>query len=127
MKDVPQSSETIVQPSRWTRHRSTRLTPVEMVVVLAIVVVIGAGGVGALILIPEHARVRGTEALIAKIDGKLVQRLNEFNQRRDSILTLDGTAGRSDVDSGLAGGEPNRAHVIAVIRSLRQEFPDYLD
>ena len=78
----PVAPEQVVQPNCSFGCRSAGLTLVEMLVVLAIVVLIAAVSIGALILLPEHARVRATEALIGKIDAKLTQRLNEFNQRR---------------------------------------------
>src|SRR5262245_40848003 len=93
-------------------------TLIEILVVIAIVALLAALTIGALLTVPEHARTRGTEALIAKIDARLSQMLNEFNQRRDSIRTLDkaGVPGVSDVDLVLAANHPNRARVVALTR-----------
>jgi hypothetical protein len=88
-----------------------------MLIVVAIVAVIAAIGIGALMMAPQIARIRGTEALIAKIDVKLSQRLDEFDRKRANILPIA-------ADTALSGGHPNRARVIAAIRAMRQEFPD---
>jgi prepilin-type N-terminal cleavage/methylation domain-containing protein len=103
-------------------ERRAAFTLVEMLIVIAIVAIIVGLAAGTLMLAPQRARIRGTEALIAKIDAKLQQRFNEFNQRRSGIRTLQ-------CDLTLAGGDPSRAHVIAIIRSMRQEFPEmfYID
>jgi prepilin-type N-terminal cleavage/methylation domain-containing protein len=96
------------------------MTLIEILVVVAIIAVIAAVSIGALMAIPEHARTRGTEALIAKIDSKLVQKLNQFNSRRDTIRVLQ-------CDRVLANNEPNLARVIAIVRTMRQDFPEWFD
>ncbi len=103
------------------RHARSAVTLIEMLIVIAIIAVIAAVSIGSLMLIPEHARARGTEALIAKINSKLVQRLDQFNARRNSIRTL------TSCDLQLANQEPNLAHLIAIVRTMRQELPESFD
>ena len=100
-------------------HR-TGMTLIELLVVVAIIAVIAAVSIGALMVIPEHARVRGTEALVAKINTKLSQRLDQFNSRRDTVRTLG-------CDLTLANNEPTLGRLIAVARTMRQEFPEWFD
>src|SRR5262245_1586883 len=74
-------------PTNVGGHCSTvrgGFTLVEMLIVIAIVALIAALGVGALLMAPRHARIRATEALIAKIDALFQKRMAEFNQLRDS-------------------------------------------
>jgi competence protein ComGC len=97
------------------------VTLIELLIVIAIIALIAAVSIGSLMLIPEHARARGTEALIAKINSKLVQRLDQFNARRTSIQSL------TSCDLVLANQEPNLAHLIAMVRTMRQEFPESFD
>jgi prepilin-type N-terminal cleavage/methylation domain-containing protein len=99
----------------------TGVTLIELLVVVAIIAVIAAVSIGALMVIPEHARTKGTESLIAKINGKLVQRLDQFNSRRETITTL------SSVDLPLAANEPSLARVIATVRTMRQTFPEWFE
>ncbi len=103
----------------WIRRAGVTL--IELLVVIAIIAVIAAVSIGALMTIPDHARARGTEALVTKINSKLVQRLNQFNSRRDSIRTLN------TCDLPLANNEPSLARVIALARTMRQDFPELFD
>ena len=100
--------------------RRAGMTLIELLVVIAIIAVIAAVSIGALMANPEHARTRGTEALVAKINSKLVQRLDQFNARRDSVKTLS-------CDLTLANTEPSLAHVIAIVRTMRQDFPEWFE
>src|SRR5262245_43777688 len=90
-------------------NRPRGFTLVELLVVVAIVALLAALSIGALMTIPERARIRGTEATIAKIDAKLTQMLGEFNERRSTIRTIP-------ADLTLSGNQPNLARVIAVTR-----------
>src|SRR5436309_706702 len=69
------------------RHAATPpgFTLVELLVVVAIVALIATLSIGALMMVPERARVRGTEALIKKLDGRLAQKLEAFDQQRQSL------------------------------------------
>lgn len=97
------------------------MTLIELLVVIAIIALLAVVSIGALMAVPEHARVRGTEALIAKIDSKLAQRLNQFNSRRDTIRTL------ASCDLILSNNEPSLGRIIAIFRTMRQEFPETFD
>jgi type II secretory pathway pseudopilin PulG len=90
---------------------------IEMLIVVAIIAIIMALGFSALMLAPRSARIKGTEATIAKIDAKLAQLLSEFGRRRSNITPIA-------ADTMLAGGVPQRARLIAAKRSMRQEFPE---
>ncbi|HID24832.1 MAG TPA: prepilin-type N-terminal cleavage/methylation domain-containing protein, partial [Planctomycetaceae bacterium] len=99
------------------------VTLVEMMVVVAIVSVLLALTIGAIIILPERARIRATEALIAKLDGKLSAIIDEFNRTY-------ATVGVSIVDRELSrtssgAYDSTRAQVIARIRAMRQSFPEY--
>jgi len=106
------------------RPISTGFTLVELLVVLGIVMLLAALGVGALLTIPEGARVRGTEALIVKLDGRLNQQFGEMGNRDLSIqaITVDSELSRNDNSSPV---HAQRAQLIAVIRTMRQSFPEY--
>jgi prepilin-type N-terminal cleavage/methylation domain-containing protein len=90
---------------------------IELLVVVAIIGVLAALGVGAMMLLPDLARRRGTEALIVKLDKALATKLESIAQRRASLRV-------AAVDSFLAGGNSGRAQVIAYVRTMRQELPE---
>jgi prepilin-type N-terminal cleavage/methylation domain-containing protein len=121
------SAEPIRRPFAGAMHgvasigRRAGMTLVELMVVIAVVAVIAAVTIGALMTIPENARTRGTEALIAKLDSKLAQRMSQFTARRESIRPL------ASCDVVMANSEPNLARVIAIVRTMRQEFPEWFD
>jgi len=88
-------------------------------VVLAIITLIAAFTIRGLMVLPGRARARGTEAVIAKLDSALGQRLAAFKAHRQSIVP-------QPVDVQMAGGPvyAQRARVIAIARAMRQEFPE---
>lgn len=102
----------------------TGFTLVEMLIVVAIVAIIVALGVGALLKAPQQARIKGTEATIVKIEAKLSALISEFNRGRFNISPI-GT------DTIMSGAIPiaQRARVIAGMRAMRQSFPEmfYID
>jgi prepilin-type N-terminal cleavage/methylation domain-containing protein len=116
----------MARDSMWHAVNRRGFTLIELLIVIAIIAVIAALGIGAIMLAPQNAKVRGTEALIAKIDAQFKQRLIEFNQVRESITPLP-----AEVVIASEGGVPNpqRARVIAIKRAMRQSFPEmfYID
>ncbi len=93
------------------------VTLIEILIVLAILALIAAVSIGGLMLLPEHAKAKATEALIAKLDNQLNQRLSAFNEQRNSVRALA-------VDNVMSGALASRAQVIAQKRAMRQQFPE---
>lgn len=120
-------------PRQLQRHlrRSAAFTLVELLVVIALIAVLAALSIGALVFLPDKARVRATEATITKLSTALDRKLAAVQQARSTVrpntvdLWLSG--GTASVVGGkivVSGGNPSLAQVIALIRTLRQELPE---
>jgi hypothetical protein len=79
--------------------------------------------VATMIVLPERARTRATEALVAKLDAELSSLVQRFasSQTIARVLPVDTQLALSP--SG--GANRTRAAVIARTRALRQVFPEY--
>lgn len=92
-------------------------TLVEVLVVIAIIALIATISIGALMVMPQRAKVRATEALIAKLDVLITQKIEAIQKRQANIAV-------TSVDMWLAGNDLQRAKVIAITRVMRQELPE---
>ena len=83
----PIENTSVCSAQRQSLRRGGRVgfTLIEMLVVLAIIALLAALSIGALVVLPERARVRATEATIAKLSTALERKVAAIHQAQGNV------------------------------------------
>lgn len=116
---------------RRTRPGGRRgVTLTELLVVIVIALVVAGIALAAMFGAPERARVRATEALIAKLDRALAAHLDAFNGDllravKPAATDISLADGNNDADpEGDLTDVDRRAPVMMRKRMMREQFPE---